>query len=105
MSVHLLKYLQILQSIQAFLWFLQILRLDQNTVQVQTNKISGNGIFLVSSPPWYLLWYFLVDLTILHLDHEHILSNPVLETIDYPVQLSIITLLEHLTSSTSHHSF
>jgi hypothetical protein len=32
----------------------------------------------------------------LHLDHEHVLSNPVLETIDYLVRLSNPTVLEHV---------
>jgi hypothetical protein len=51
--MYLIHYLQILQSIQAILWFLEIeiLRLDPNTVQFQNNKTSVNGISLVSPSP------------------------------------------------------
>jgi hypothetical protein len=71
------------QSLQIFLWFLdiEVLRLDPNTVQIQTNKTLGHGIL-----------------------HENVLSNVVLETIDYLVHLSYPTVLEHVTLSTSHHS-
>jgi hypothetical protein len=104
-SMNLLHYLQILQSIQAFLWILKIevLRLDPNTVQVQTNKISRYGICLVS-PPLIPVLVFSSWVEDLHLDYKHVISNLVLETIDYLVHLSYPTVLEYVTLSTSHHS-
>jgi hypothetical protein len=40
----------------------------------------------------------------LHLDYGHVISNLVIETIDYLVRLSYLKVLEHVTLSTSHHS-
>jgi hypothetical protein len=40
----------------------------------------------------------------LQLNYEHVISNPVLETLDYVVHISYPTVLKHVRLSTSHNS-
>jgi hypothetical protein len=106
MSVHLLHYLQIIQSIQAFLWFLEIeiLRLDPNTVQYRFKPIKHQDMGYVLCPPLISVLVFSSSVDDLHLDYEHVLSNLVLETIDYLVHLSYTTVIEYVIRSSYHHS-
>jgi hypothetical protein len=67
-------------------------------VKVQTNKTSGYGICLVSSPLIPVL-VFSTQADDLYLSYEHGISNLMLETIDYLVHLSYLKVLEHVTLS------
>jgi hypothetical protein len=74
--MHLLHYLQILQSIQALMSFLVKLRLDPNTEQDQANETSGYVWF----PPFPFDTFSVIFGSVddFYLDYEHVISNPAL---------------------------
>jgi hypothetical protein len=81
-----------------FLWFFNILKLDPNTVQVQTDKTSEYKIYLVS-PPFIPVLVFSSGVNYLYLSYEHEISNRELETIYYPVHMSYSKSHENVTFS------